>query len=332
MKTKEERAEDKCKALRLAVLQVLQYFAYFRHPLKAHEVWHWCRVACNEEEILVILIELHQSGTVHTSEGHYCLLPEIEDLLKRRQAGNAKAGIDLARAKRIGKFIAQFPFVAFVGISGSLSKGYADEQSDFDYFIVTKAGRLWISRTLLHLLKKLSFLFGQQDKLCMNYFIDETALLLEEQNVYVATELYSMVPVSGLKLYREFIETNNWVHRFLPNYRLVVPGALGNSDSPAKQFFSFLFSCIKPSVLNKWLMQLTDYKWRRKWANRGYPMHDYNEAFKTRLNISKNHHLNYQKKVLEALDKPHDPRQVQHSFPAGQQLNTLAAVFNSTGF
>lgn len=36
-------------------------------------------------------------------------------------------------AKYRAKFIAKFPFVKAVGISGSLSKGYYDNESDIDF-------------------------------------------------------------------------------------------------------------------------------------------------------------------------------------------------------
>ena len=54
----------------------------------------------------------------------------------------------LGRAKWGASIIAAFPFVRAVGISGSLSKQYADENSDIDYFIITAANRLWIAKNL----------------------------------------------------------------------------------------------------------------------------------------------------------------------------------------
>src|SRR5690606_39126981 len=109
------------------------------------------------------------------------------------------------------KFIYLFPFVAFVGISGSLSKGFAAADGDFDFFIITSANRLWICRTLLHLFKKLSFLAGAQHRFCMNYFIDISHAAIEERNRYTAIELSSLIPVCGLKVYQHFLSQNKWV-------------------------------------------------------------------------------------------------------------------------
>ena len=48
----------------------------------------------------------------------------------------------LARAEKIAKLFYKFPYVRAVGVSGSVSKNFADENADIDYFIITKANRL----------------------------------------------------------------------------------------------------------------------------------------------------------------------------------------------
>ena len=58
-------------------------------------------------------------------------------------------------------------------MSGSLSKHFADEKSDIDFFIITSANRLWIARTCMHLFKKVSYIAGKQHWFCMNYYVDE---------------------------------------------------------------------------------------------------------------------------------------------------------------
>jgi hypothetical protein len=93
---------------------------------------------------------------------------------------------------------------------------------------------------------------------------------------------------------------NSWVGKFLPNY-------VGHHEPPSectgimKQLCTRFVSLLPTSRLNHFLMKLTDAKWRRKWDRKRFPAEDYDLAFKTRINISKNHHLNYQKRVLSAL-------------------------------
>jgi hypothetical protein len=287
--------------LSIAVDRTLQYYAFFRYPLLAREIWQSCNTACTVEEVRAYLQEQELLGKVFSKENYFTVLPDAAGLLERRRNGSEKAANDLKLAKRIARFLYQCPFVSFVGISGSLSKGYSDERSDYDFFIITQTDRLWLSRTLLHLFKKLTFLVGQQHKFCMNYFIDESALLLEEQNIYIATELCSLIPVCGADVYRQFMHTNAWSRNFLPNYRPQKLSDIQDRNGLVKRLMSAMFNRLKPASFNEWLMQFTDRRWRKKWARKAYPAADYDDAFKTRRNISKNHHLNYQKRILAVL-------------------------------
>lgn len=219
------------------------------------------------------------------------------------------AGRKKRQAVRAGRFISMFPYVRFVGISGSLSKGYADEKSDFDFFIVAENKRLWICRTLLHLFKKITFLAGQQDKFCMNYFIDTHDLRIEEQNRYTAIELASLIPVSGYDIYIKLEQANQWVNNFLPNGYIGFCTGIDTIDDHNGYLKMVLEAFLDKADPEKWnarLMKITDNKWRKKWSRRNYPMDDYDSAFKTTLHISKNHPANHQKKVLEVISQIQD--------------------------
>src|SRR5690606_36687941 len=101
------------------------------------------------------------------------------------------------------------------------SKGIAQPHSDIDFFIITAEDRLWICRTLLHVFKKLSFLFGSQHAFCMNYFLDESHLILEEKNRFTATELMTLIPLYGHPTYQNLILRNQcWIQLHLPNQSL----------------------------------------------------------------------------------------------------------------
>ncbi len=286
-----------------AIDRTLQYYAFFRYPLQAAEIRQSCPLPCSEEAVQCHLERMLDRGAVFTAQGYYSSSPDISELLRRRLDGNARAAADIARAKRAGRIIYQFPFVSFVGISGSLSKGYSDAQADFDFFIVTRRDRLWISRTVLHLFKKLTFAVGAQHRFCMNYFIDESALPLEERNIYTATELSSLLPVCGTETYRALMQANAWVRQALPNFGHAEAAGMYDEAHWLKRGSAALLNRLRPAALNGFLMRLTDVKWRRKWSRKGFPAEDYDLAFKTTLHISKNHRANYQKRILEALDR-----------------------------
>src|SRR5688572_30443736 len=181
-----------------SILKVLAYFDIFQYPLTKAEIRKFLGKALPEvnfEESLQLMVN---NQTVFLYNDFYSL--HNNSLLAfRRKEGNSRAEKLVPKAFRIGRFLFRFPFVRAVCISGSLSKNFADEKADIDFFIITKTGRLWIARTIMHLFKKITFLTGHQHYFCMNYYIDEKALLIEEQNIFTAIEVATLVPICGKK-------------------------------------------------------------------------------------------------------------------------------------
>jgi len=285
------------------ILYVLKYYALFHYPLDIREIIGNCSVVCSYQEAKQSLDELCLIGKAYSHKGFYSADANVVALVNRRLQANELAVKKIEQARRAGRLIAYFPFVRFVGISGSLSKGYADQKSDFDFFIITSKNRLWICRTILHLFKKTTFLFGLQNKFCMNYFIDISQLKLAEQNIYTAIELSGLIPISGKDTYEALLNENvAWVNRFLPNgyQRFYVPETVFSGTGMVKLISEILLQPVG-MLINKHLMKFTDKRWRKKWQKKNYPSADYDLAFKTTLYQSKNHPANFQKKILTRL-------------------------------
>ena len=280
----------------------LNYFAIFRYPLTAEEVFLFNTVAASREEIDLTLKKLYEKKRIYKVE-NYFLTENRTDWVKERFKGHKRA-IDLLDCS--GKYvniIAGFPFVRGIAISGSLSKFYASEDADIDYFIITDANRLWIARTLLHLFKKLTFLTGHQHYFCMNYFVDTNSLQINNQNLYSAVETVTLLPVFNSSLIEEFFNRNLWVKSFLPNFTIPPNETylLKSKLRRIKRAFESLINIFAPEKLNRFLMKVTDRKWRRKWRKHDYSESDYNRAFHTEISISKNHPADFEKKVLNKL-------------------------------
>ena len=284
-----------------AVIEVLRYFHMFRHPLYSVEIHKFLRVPISSDELSELLNIMVANGELYVLYDLYSL-ENTQDIFLKRLTGAAQAAERMVEAYKCGKIIAAFPFVKCVCISGSLSKGYADKDSDIDFFIVTQHERLWICRTMLHLFKKLTFLVNKQHSFCMNYFIDEKKLLLEEQNIFTATELATLIPVYNTTVYNQLMHENKcWVIDFFKNADIDKAPLEGVIKKPVvKVFTETLFNIFSPERLNIFLMKFTDKRWRHKWEKRNYPMQDYDVAMKTRWYVSKQHPLNFQKKVLSA--------------------------------
>ena len=207
----------------------------------------------------------------------------------------------MPRAYQRARLIGKFPFVRSVMASGSLSKGYMDNKSDLDFFIVTAPGRLYIARMLLVLYKRI-FLSNSSKEFCVNYFVSSDHLEIEEKNQFTATELATVIPMFGQYLYKEMLATNSWLYNFFPNY---LPRPSTSSREP-----SSLIKTLTEKVMNgklgqkvdDWCMRLTQIRWEKLYR-KDYSDHDFDVAFKSKRHASKTHPRHFQKQVTTLLEE-----------------------------
>ena len=248
---------------RESVIRTLTYFDIFHYPLDEEEIRQFLGTRVETHLLKEWLSQLAAAKRIFLYNGFYSL-QNNPLLVHRRKQGNLQAQQLLTPALPIGRFLFQFPFVRAIGISGSLSKNYADEKSDIDFFIITKANRLWIARTIMHAYKKLTFLLGKQHFHCMNYYIDEQAFLLEEQNIFTAIELKTLLPVCGEQVMRNFFETNQWANERLPACPFRSQGGKEPTTSWLKRLAEWLLKGNTGTRLERYLLTITQKRWKRK--------------------------------------------------------------------
>jgi hypothetical protein len=276
------------------IIRTLLYYDIFNYPLKSDEIFRFLGIdPIKESDFLSSLQFLKQQQIVFQFENFFTLK-------------NSRASIEaekyLMLAKKQSKLIAKFPFVRGVLASGSLSKGYMDENSDLDFFIITAPKRLWIARTLLVMYKRL-FLFNSHKYFCLNYYVDEDHLEIEEKNLFTATELATAIPLYGSKQYENLHLSNTWLKTFFPNYN---PRTVSNvpfskisfSKRILENFSNFIFG----DRIEKYFQQKTLSRWKRLYQNR-YSATDFQVAFKSKSYASKNHDRNYQRKIMDLYEE-----------------------------
>lgn len=246
------------------ILKVLTYFDIFQYPLNRKEIESFSDVPLNEAEISITLEKLVIEKKIYKIEEFYSLQNK-PSLIERRKRGNNYASALLAKGYEIGKFLFKFPYVRGIGISGSVSKNFADDSADIDYFIITKSNRLWISRTILCLFIKIPLVKNRRRYYCMNYFVDEASLTIEEKNIYTATELYTLIPVAGNGSLEKFFKHNDWASIYLPNHKFpVIKKEINYPDPWVKRAIEYLFNNKIGNWLDNYLMKLTTKRWKKK--------------------------------------------------------------------
>lgn len=306
-------------AVEEAVLKTLAYFDIFQYPLTKGEVQTFLSVPVAADTLDTALEQLVYQQTIFCCEGFYSL-HNNPLLVHRRREGNERAAVLLKKANRIGRFLYQFPFVKAVGVSGSLSKDFADQKADIDFFIITSANRLWIARTIMHLYKKLTFITGRQHFHCMNYYIDENAFTLEQQNIFTAIEIKTLLPVSGEKDMQAFFAANTWADNWLPVCDYRTQSASDPGRSWMKRLGERLFGGKIGNRLDDYLLAATTRRWKKKELRGRKNKKGIRMGLITSKHFAKSDPGDFQQKVLSSY---------QQRTEALLQKNTLSIIISS---
>lgn len=287
--------------IRKDILATLAYFNMFDYPLKKNEIFLFLGHCNDYREFEQALTNLLKDSAVFKMADFYSLQNDFK-LAIRRFSGNEKAISMLKKAEKAAAIISAFPFVRGVAVSGSLSKYFADEQSDIDFFIITQANRLWIARTLLHIFKKLTFIVRRQGYFCMNYFIDEKDPVIMEKNIYTAMEVATVLPLRDNGIFDQFFKANSWACVFFPNKFLHTPLVKNTGNSWIKSLTEKSLNNRLGNLLDNFLMNQTAKSWNAKTQsnktdNKGMLMSMYVDK-----HVSKPNPEIFQKKILQTYE------------------------------
>jgi len=258
------------------ILNTLAYFDIFRYPLSREELRRFHGQQASQDEIDEAIGSLTEHNLVFRIDDYYSLQND-RSLAARRKEGNRLAQAQMKTAHKAARILSRFPFVKALAISGSLSKNFADENTDVDFFIITSANRLWLARTLMHLYYKLNFFTGRQRWFCMNYFVDEAGLEIEEKNMFTAVEIATLLPMYGKQDLEGFLYTNNWIKHYCPACTPDTTMALQVRKGVLSRLIERMFGGRMGERLDNYLMKVTEKRWLNKMRNhkmnrRGMPL------------------------------------------------------------
>jgi hypothetical protein len=286
------------------LLEPLFYFDIFSYPLSASEILNFSKLSSDSNfslsDLNSILDFLVDSKFIYCINGFY-MLQSNPDCLAKRIENNNRATRFLKIADKMCGLMRRFPFVRAVFISGSLSKNVMPADGDIDYFIITKPNRLWICRTFLILFKKI-FLFNSYKYFCVNYFVDDNMLEIEEKNRFTATEIATVLPLCGRELYLQFMNANQWIDEYYPDIKSRnVSQVMERNLSKTQRFFEFFLNGKFGDWLDTFFMNKTIRHWKIKFGDDIMP-EDFEIGLKSKKNVSKHHPQLFQQKVIAAFN------------------------------
>ncbi|MCD4761146.1 hypothetical protein K8R42_04570 [bacterium] len=247
-----------------SIIQTLAFFDVFDYPLTLTEIWKWLyrpgeKISLSKVKE-VITDSKFLKGKLSFSEGFYSLKGKEHIYLKRKHNNNL-AERKFRRAIHLVKVYRFIPFVRMIAVCNTLAYSNANENSDIDFFIITKKGTIWLARFFTILLVNI---FGlrpkgekKRDTFCLSFFVDENHLdiqrsMLNKNDIYYPYWVSQMMPIYNPDgLYEKFLKMNKWHRDYLPN-------SYANNfskevkETPASRFCSRIFRVIvSPPFFNR---------------------------------------------------------------------------------
>ncbi|MBU0649838.1 nucleotidyltransferase domain-containing protein [Patescibacteria group bacterium] len=239
-------ARTRATGLQKSILNTLKYRQLFDCPMTSFELWQYLIAGSAPSPTLFQkeLAELVKSGKVICRENFYAL--HKLDLDKIRQK-RKRAERMQERAKQICRYLEPIPWIELAAITGSVAAHNAEENCDIDILIVTKPGRLYLSRLFLVPILKLLGVYWTKQKpagtICPNIMLTTTQLTWQpaKQNLYTANELALLYPLfSRHNCYFDFLRDNGWVNTYLPNFIVPSKKRSASKNRPASKSLDLL--------------------------------------------------------------------------------------------
>jgi hypothetical protein len=139
------------------------------------------------------------------------------DLVCERRRREAGSRIFLDRHRRLLSVICALPYVEMVALSGSIAHLNLDGAGDLDLFIVTRGRHVWSVTVAVVIIAKL---LRRRQTTCANFVLADSALALDQQDLFSASQIIHLKPLVGEATYRRFVAANPFVSRLYPNFRV----------------------------------------------------------------------------------------------------------------
>lgn len=216
--------------LKAAIVKTLAFFDVFDYPLTVHEIHKWLFMPDGDYTITNILEALdfgELQKKIQCEDGFYFLSGRqtiIETRRRRYLVAEKKYRIAL-RAASIIRFLAYVDMIAVCNNSGYSN---ARPQSDIDFFILVRSGRIWWTRLMVTIVVNALGLRRHgtsiSNRVCLSFYLSSSKKNISDLaktplDPYFFYWLVTLVPLYNINVYKSFFDDNIWVKKYIPNAR-----------------------------------------------------------------------------------------------------------------
>jgi|GEM_PF-3703007 len=207
------------------VLATLAYYGALRWPLTVVELSErFIPLGAGKAsmgQLVAMLEQLARDGQIRADSGLYVLGDTPVYIVENRVRREAESAHKWRMLLRWAWWLQMVPYVRMVAGSGSLAMGSSSAQSDWDVFVVAKAGRLYTARLgllviagLLGRLRTKSMRVAP-NRFCFNHIITTDGLAIRHRSLFTAHALAWLVPFyDPWKFAHRLCDANQWVYEY----------------------------------------------------------------------------------------------------------------------
>lgn len=226
-------------------LETIVWFDIFEWPLNCAELQKYARIENPNEN------REASHNAIENSNGFY-FLKGRKEIIRKRILRQKIAVKKIKIAKFAAEILSHVPFVKMIAVGNDLAYFNAPKESDIDFFIVVKSGRIWTARFFS---TAVLFFLGLwrhgkkiKNRICLSFFIADDNFnfknIAYEDDIYLKYWILQLLPLFRReKIYQKFLEENTWATDEFPNFFQSVP-------SPEIQIRLKLSQIISEKILN----------------------------------------------------------------------------------
>jgi hypothetical protein len=220
------------------------------------------------------------------------------DLIEERRRRETRSRAFLRRHGAFLQLVSALPYVRLVALSGSIAHLNLEGTGDLDLFIVTRGRRVWSATVATVVLAKL---LRRRRIVCANFVVADTRLVLEQQDLFAASQVIHLKPLIGRDVFRELLDKNPFVFRFYPNFHAADAATLTFRPIRAlaglKRVLETVLTPIAP------LVELVCRSAYRSYLRRRSAMWQSPEQVRLQADCLKLHTRSHRQSVLERFDR-----------------------------
>jgi len=215
--------------LEKAILKVLAFFDIFDYPLTSIEIYKWLyqpEQIYKLSEIIEQLDYLNSKNIINFKNGFY-FFPGRNDLINTRLNRYQYAEKKFKLALKAAKALRWMAFIKMIAVCNNAGYSNANKNSDIDFFIVVKKGRLFWSRFMITIAVQLLGLRRHKqkitNKICLSFYITDDHINLKDialtpVDPYLIYWFATLSPIYDRESYTGFMAANSWLDDYLPNF------------------------------------------------------------------------------------------------------------------